>query len=132
MEMRILDSSDTDFWHSLELAHGASDGGADAKVMTVVQEILADVRKRGDEALMEYTARFDRLQVQSPADLEIPRERLKAALKRVSVEQRHTLEFSAERIRRYHEHQTLKSWAYLEDDGTVLGQKVTPLDRVGL
>ena len=132
MEIRTLDSQAADFWQALAEAQGTDTGGADARVLATVQAIIYDVRKRGDAALLEYTAQFDRVTLSSAEKLEIPRERLQESLRRISPEQRQTLEFSADRIKRYHEQQVLKSWAYLEDDGTVLGQKVTPLDRAGL
>ncbi|MEK6749350.1 MAG: histidinol dehydrogenase [Pseudomonadota bacterium] len=132
MEMRTLDSRDADFWQVLKDLHETGNSGADAQTMATVQDIITQVRKRGDAALLEYTARFDRMQLTSAAELEIPQARLDEALQRISKERRATLEFAAERIRHYHTQQKLESWAYLEDDGTVLGQKITPLDRVGL
>jgi histidinol dehydrogenase len=90
------------------------------------------VRERGDAALVEFTARFDGLQVGSMADLILPRERLELALTRITPAQRAALEKAADRVRIYHEKQKQDSWTYTEADGTVLGQKVTPLDRAGL
>ncbi len=90
------------------------------------------MRERGDAALVEYTARFDALQVNSMADLILDRARLELALERITDEQRAALEVAAERVTRYHEHQRQESWSYTEADGTVLGQQITPLDRAGL
>jgi len=97
-----------------------------------VLEIIKAVRERGDAALVELTQRFDGLQVASMADLILPRARLEQALERITPEQREALEIAAERVRSYHERQKQDSWTYTEADGTVLGQKVTPLDRAGL
>ena len=105
-----------------------SDDGVNERVL----EIIKAVRERGDAALVELTQRFDGLQVASMADLILPRARLEQALERITPEQREALEIAAERVRSYHERQKQDSWTYTEADGTVLGQKVTPLDRAGL
>ena len=100
-----------------------------------VAEILADVQARGDAAVLEYTARFDGLQADSVAALEITRDELKAAFDGLPAAQRHAIEFAARRVRSYHERQLQAcglSWQYRDEDGTLLGQKVTPLDRVGI
>ena len=100
-----------------------------------VADILADVKQRGDAAVLEYTARFDGLQATSMADLELTQAELKAALDSLPAVQRGALEAAAARVRRYHEAQKKasgESWAYRDEDGTLLGQKVTPLDRVGI
>ncbi len=104
----------------------------DAAVDATVSGILADVKKRGDEALLEYTRRFDHLDVASVAQLELPKSRLQQALRDLPAVQREPLEQAAERVRAYHEKQLAQSWSYTEPDGTLLGQKITPLDRVGL
>src|SRR5690606_35284945 len=101
-------------------------------IENVTRDILSDIRVRGDAALLDYTVRFDRVQAASIADLEIKRSDLAAALAGLPAKQRESLETAAQRIRAYHEHQRAQSWSYTEDDGTVLGQKITPLDRVGL
>ncbi|MBK1692694.1 histidinol dehydrogenase [Ectothiorhodospira mobilis] len=126
-----LDSSEADFRERLDRLL-AWEGVSDETVTRTVSEILADVRRRGDAALLEYTARFDRLQRPRVADLEIPPERLRRALEGLETEQRRALETAADRVRRYAEHQRLADWQYTEPDGTVLGQQITPLDRVGL
>ena len=100
-----------------------------------VAEILADVQARGDVAVLEYTARFDGLQADSVAALEITRDELKAAFEGLPAAQRDAIEFAARRVRSYHERQLQAcglSWQYRDEDGTLLGQKVTPLDRVGI
>jgi histidinol dehydrogenase len=105
---------------------------SDTAVQTTVENILRDVRARGDAALLEYSKRFDRLSVNNVTALELPHARLQQALSSVSDEARSALEQAAERIRHYHEKQKQESWQYREADGTVLGQKITPLQRVGI
>ena len=100
-----------------------------------VAEILADVKQRGDAAVLEYTARFDGLSAASVAALELTRDELKAAFEAITPAQRGALEAAAARVRSYHQRQLQAcglSWQYRDDDGTLLGQKVTPLDRVGI
>ncbi len=100
-----------------------------------VASILADVKKRGDAAVLEYTQRFDGVAAERVASLEIGRDELQAALQAVTSAQRHALEAAAQRVRSYHERQLEacgRSWSYRDADGTLLGQKVTPLDRVGI
>ncbi len=107
----------------------------DSAIEERVASILADVAQRGDAAVLEYTQRFDGLQADSVAALEIPQAELQAALKAITPEQRDALHAAAERVRSYHERQLEvcgKSWDYRDQDGTLLGQKVTPLDRVGI
>lgn len=100
-----------------------------------VAAILADVQARGDAAVLEYTQRFDGLTAASVASLEITRDELQAALQAITPAQRTALEAAAQRVRSYHERQLDacgRSWSYRDEDGTLLGQKVTPLDRVGI
>jgi len=104
----------------------------DEAIDRAAADILADVRRRGDEALLEYTRRFDRVQADSMAALEIPRADWQAALAALPAAQRNALETAAERVRDYHEHQRAETWTYTDAEGTMLGQQVTPLDRVGL
>jgi histidinol dehydrogenase len=124
-------SSDTDFKAKLD-ALLAFESAQDESVDRAVAAILADVKARGDAAVVEYTHRFDRLDVQSMAELELKPEDLQSALTDLPKAQREALEEAVRRVRSYHEHQPLQSWHYEEADGTLLGQKVTPLDRVGL
>lgn len=129
--IRRLNAADPDFAAHLDhlLAwESVSDDGVNQRVL----EIIKAVRERGDAALVEYTQRFDALEVASMADLILPRARLEQALERITAEQRAALEVAAERVRSYHEKQKQDSWRCSEADGTVLGQKVTPLDRAGL
>jgi histidinol dehydrogenase len=101
-------------------------------VLDAVQDILRNVRKQGDAALLAYTNRFDRRNLSDPNQFVIGADEIDQACTRVSQEQLQALELAAERIRRYHQRQVQETWQYTEDDGTVLGQKITPLDRVGL
>ena len=129
--IRRLNAADADFARHLDHLlswESVSDEGVNERVL----EIIKAVRERGDAALVELTQRFDGLQVASMADLILPRARLEQALERITREQREALEIAAERVRSYHERQKQDSWTYTEADGTVLGQKVTPLDRAGL
>jgi len=105
---------------------------ADEKLEATVAGILADVRKRGDAAVLEYTRKFDRMEVGSAAELELPQNELRAAFDGLPAEQRSALEQAAQRVTDYHKKQVQASWSYTEADGTLLGQQVTPLDRVGL
>ncbi|MGD9889406.1 MAG: histidinol dehydrogenase [Halothiobacillaceae bacterium] len=131
MNIKRLSTFEADFQTRLK-ALLAWDSAADEQIFTSVQNILRDVKTRGDAAVLEYTARFDRYAVQSMSELEVPQARMDAALERIPNAQRAALEQAAERIRRYAEHQKMESWSYREADGTLLGQQVTPLDRVGL
>jgi len=130
-EIRRLNSRDAGF--AAELARlTAIEAAQDESVERTVAQILADVRARGDAALLEHTRRLDGIDARSVAELEIPRSALATALDALSDDTRDALSTAAERIRRYHERQAVGSWQYTEPDGTVLGQQVTPLDRVGL
>ncbi len=105
---------------------------ADEKLEATVAAILADVKKRGDAAVLEYTRKFDRMPLADAAALELPRAELKTAFEGLPADQRSALEQAAQRVTSYHQKQVQASWNYLDDDGTMLGQQVTPLDRVGL
>ncbi|ODN66448.1 histidinol dehydrogenase [Methylophaga muralis] len=130
-QMSELNFQQADFWSKLsELL--AWEGVSDAAITETVRNILADVKQRGDQAVVEYSQRFDRVKATAMAELEIPLTRAAAALESIPAEQRQALEQAAERVRRYHEHQKQESWHYTEADGTLLGQQVTPLDRAGL
>ena len=107
----------------------------DAAIEQRVADILADVQKRGDAAVLDYTARFDGLEVASMAALELTQAELKAAFDAIPAAQRDALQAAAQRVRTYHDAQKKangESWSYRDEDGTLLGQKVTPLDRVGI
>ena len=131
MNVRRLKASDSDFQAQLQ-ALLAWESVSDDSVLTTVNEILKAIRQRGDQALLEYTGKFDRLQVDSVAELEMPADRLRQAFDGIAASEQHALQQAAARIRAYAEHQKMQSWQYTEDDGTVLGQQVSPLDRVGL
>jgi len=110
----------------------AYESAQDAGVEEATAAILQDVQERGDAALLEYTARFDRWSPASARALDVPPADARAALDGLAAPERQALETAAARIRTYHERQALASWRVEEPDGTVLGQQVTPLDRVGL
>ncbi|WP_291988174.1 histidinol dehydrogenase [Candidatus Accumulibacter sp. ACC007] len=133
--IKRLNSADADFTSRLD-ALLAFETTQDEAIETTVAAILADVKGRGDAAVLEYTQRFDGLHVSSMAQLETPQQALQEALHGLPLAQRQALEAAAKRVRSYHERQTLQSWQYEDDDaetrGTMLGQKITPLDRVGL
>ncbi|MCC6303085.1 MAG: histidinol dehydrogenase [Gammaproteobacteria bacterium] len=131
MDIKRLDTADPGFYSRLDELL-AWESVSDAGVNDTVRAILADVRRRGDAALLEYTRRFDRVEAATARDLEIPAARLRRALDGLAADQRADLELAAARVRAYHEHQKADSWTYTEADGTLLGQQVTPLDRVGL
>ena len=105
---------------------------ADEKLEATVAGILAEVRKRGDAAVLEYTLKFDRLSLASAAAMELSRAELRSAFDALPSEQRNALEQAAQRVTDYHRKQVQTSWSYTDADGTLLGQQVTPLDRVGL
>jgi len=126
-----LDTRDADFWQRLD-ALLAWESVSDAGVNDTVNKIIADVRARGDTALLEYTRRFDGWAPDGAAALQIPQTRLAQAWAAIDAAQRDALAHAAERIRAYAERQKTEGWTYTEADGTVLGQQVTPLDRVGL
>ncbi|TAL53772.1 histidinol dehydrogenase [Pandoraea sp.] len=135
MKIRKLDAAAADFPQQLSqlLAFEASE---DEAIERAVAAILADVKARGDDAVLEYTNNFDKLDATSMASLELPPGELEAALDGLEPKRRAALEAAAARVRAYHEKQRIEcgshSWQYTEADGTVLGQKVTPLDRVGI
>jgi histidinol dehydrogenase len=110
----------------------AFEAAQDESVERATAAILEDVQARGDAALLEYTARFDRWSPRSAADLLVAQGDARRALADLAHAEREALATAAARIRAYHERQVLSSWRVEESDGTVLGQKVTPLDRVGL
>ena len=105
---------------------------ADEKLEATVAAILADVKKRGDDAVLEYTRKFDRLPLANAAAMELSSAELKAAFDGLPADQRGALEQAAQRVTAYHQKQVQSSWSYTEADGTMLGQQITPLDRVGL
>jgi histidinol dehydrogenase len=131
MKIRRLDSQQANFDNELR-ALLAWESVSDDAVFTTVNEVLQAVRTRGDAALLEYSRRFDQLEAASVAELELPPERLQQAFESIPAAERDALSQAAERIRAYAGHQKLEDWQYTEADGTLLGQRVNPLDRVGL
>jgi histidinol dehydrogenase len=130
----VLRTTDPDFEARFQARlHWSAD--TDAAIERRVADILADVRARGDAAVVEYTNRFDGLNANGMAELELKQPELQAAFDGLPVVQRDALQAAAARVRRYHEAQKKangESWSYRDEDGTLLGQKVTPLDRVGI
>ena len=136
IQIRKLDSSQDGFQQSLDTLL-AFEAGTDAAIETSVAKILADVKTRGDAAVLEYTNRFDRIPHGGAAEMaafDISQAELQAALNGLPSAQREALQIAAQRIRAFHERQReeLRGFSYTEPDGTVLGQKITPLDRVGI
>ena len=134
LALRQLSTSDPGFEADFQrLLHWSAE--TDAAIEGRVAQIIADVRARGDAAVLELTARFDGLRATSMAALEIGPDELRVALERITPAQRAALEQATARVRSYHERQReacCRSWSYRDADGTLLGQKVTPLDRVGI
>jgi histidinol dehydrogenase len=131
LQLNLLDSRSAEFQAQLGRLL-AFEAAQDEGVEQVVAEILAQVRRRRDEALLAYTAQFDRVPAKSMAELEINRTELEQAFAGLGQARREALVQAAGRIRAYHERQLGESWSYVEEDGTRLGQQVTPLDRVGV
>jgi histidinol dehydrogenase len=130
-EICQLATSDNDFQQRLDELL-AWESVSDASVNNIVNEVLGNIRRRGDAALLEYTTRFDGWEAATASDLEVPLARLEQAWNNLPEAQQIALKHAADRVRDYHERQKGESWSYQEADGTLLGQKVTPLDRVGL
>ena len=129
--MQRLDTRAADFDTRLDaLTHWQEQ--LDQSVTETVTAIIADVASRGDAALLEYTARFDRLPVAAVAELEVSHQRQAAALETIDAQHREALEYAAERVRSYHQHQYQQSWQYRDDSGNLLGQQITPLSRAGI
>jgi histidinol dehydrogenase len=131
LRLRRLHSRDTKF--ESELARIVSfEAAQDDRIDATVARLIADVRARGDAALIEHTAIFDGVRAASMADLEISADEMRRAFEALPEDERAALATAATRIRAYHERQKLASWSFRESDGTELGQRVTPLDRVGV
>ena len=131
IKIATLTTQDEGFWKQLDTLL-AWDSVSDEAVLETVTDILQQVKQHGDSAVIEYTNRFDRMDSAAMSELEVSKERLQSALDSLNDEKRTALEKAASRVRAYANHQKMESWAYTEEDGTVLGQQVTPLDRVGL
>ncbi len=129
--MRRLSTTQPDFEQRLaELL--AFEAAQDPQIDVTVAAILADVKARGDAAVLEYTARFDGVKADTLAALEIPQSELQAALARIPAARRTALEAAVARVREYHQRQRAESWGYTDSDGNELGQQITALDRAGL
>ena len=131
MNIKRLSTKQTNFDAELNTLL-AFEETADEKLEATVASILTDVKRRGDAALLKYTQRFDRLTVNQASEFELPQAELRAAFDGLPAAQRTALEQAAQRVTAYHQKQLQSSWSYTEADGTLLGQQVTPLDRVGL
>ena len=131
ISVQRLDAAQPDFEQQLDRLL-AWESVSDDRVNTIVSEVIARVRAEGDAALVEFTNRFDRTSAASMQDLELGQARLQQALEGLPADQRTALEKAAERVRSYHERQKGESWQYTEADGTMLGQQITPMDRVGI
>lgn len=130
-QIRTLDSQQADFTQAMDDLL-SWESVSDHQVQQTVLDILHQIKSRGDDAVIEFSNRFDRLQVNSMTQLEIGQEQLQAALDGLPETQRSALLEAAARVRRYHDKQRSESWQYQEEDGTVLGQQVTAMDRVGI
>ena len=129
--MKRLSTQSPQFQQELQ-ALLAFETAQDPKIDQIVADICADVQRRGDAAVIEYTNRFDGTQAQTMADLTLSQDDLKAAFFRLPENVRTALQTAAERVQSYHQHQKQESWSYTDADGTLLGQQIMPLDRVGI
>ena len=130
-DIKRLNSSEEDFYAQLDSLL-AREEASDGQVAKTVGDIISAIRSRGDDALLEFTNRFDRMQAGSVEELEISKFKLLEALDTIPTEQRDALERAASRVQAYAERQKVESWSYKEADGTLLGQQVTALERAGL
>lgn len=131
MNIKRLTTTQPDYQEQMDTLL-AWEGVSDDQVNSTVKDVLKNIRSRGDEALVEYTNKFDRMNVSSMKELTFSKEQIEAAYNNIPADQREALEIAADRVRSYHQHQVMESWSYTEDDGTLLGQQITALDRVGL
>lgn len=131
LQINRLDTNQSDFDEQLtELL--AWESVSDKSVQQTVQDIVGNVRARGDEALLQYSCQFDGLDIKAADQLVISKERLQQAYEAVTDAEREALTVAANRVKAYHEHQKQQTWTYEEADGTLLGQQITALDRVGI
>ncbi|MCW8986944.1 MAG: histidinol dehydrogenase [Gammaproteobacteria bacterium] len=131
MNIKRLKTSQDDYQSQMDTLL-AWEGVSDDQVNATVKDVLKNIRQRGDEALIEYTNKFDRMNVASMSELTFTQKQIDDAYNNIPPDQREALELAAERVRSYHKHQIMESWSYTESDGTLLGQQITALDRVGL
>ncbi len=131
LNITSLNYSDADFYKQLDQVL-AWDASIDGDIAKIVADILNDVKQRGDAAVLEYTNKFDRMSLSDASEYELNKSQLQQALASIDPAQREALELAAERVRHYAEHQKVEAWSFTEADGTVLGQSVNAMDRVGL
>jgi len=131
MKIKTLKLADSNFYQSLESAL-SFDEEDNSQIQQTVKDIVQAVKANGDQALLEFTKKFDKVDLDNPSDLELPSSILKEAYDSLDTSTQNALNESAQRIKNYHEKQVQDSWSYEEEDGTVLGQKITALDSVGL
>ena len=131
LKLSSLNYADSDFYQKLDILL-AWEASIDGDVAKIVADILMDVKKRGNAAVIEYTNKFDRMNLSDASQFELDKTQLQQALDSLDADKREALETASQRIRQYAEHQKLESWSYTEADGTVLGQSVNAMDRVGL
>ena len=131
MKIKTLKLADSNFYQSLENAL-SFDEEDNSQIQQTVKDIVQAVKANGDQALLEFTKKFDKVDLDNPSDLELPSIILKEAYDSLDTSTQNALNESAQRIKNYHEKQVQDSWSYKEEDGTVLGQKITALDSVGL
>ena len=129
--MKLLNTQSADFQSALQ-ALLAFETAQDPKIDQIVADICADVQKRGDAAVIEYSNRFDSTSAQSMADLTLTQADLQAAFERLPANVQTALQQSATRVESYHQRQKMQSWHYTDEDGTLLGQQISALDRVGI
>ena len=110
----------------------AWESASNEEVVRSVEKIINDVKVNGDASVLDYTNQFDSIKAESISELIVSKERLKESFVNLAIEQKNALLTAAERIKSYHQNQVQESWSYTEDDGTMLGQKITPLERAGL
>ena len=131
MKIKTLKLAESNFYQSLENAL-SFDEEDNSQIQQTVKDIIQDVKANGDHSLLEFTKKFDKVDLDNPSDLELPSSILKEAYDSLDTSTQNALNESAQRIKNYHEKQVQDSWSYKEEDGTVLGQKITALDSVGL
>ena len=124
-------SQDRDFDSKLNFLI-AWESASNEQVGRSVEKIINDVKVNGDVSVLDYTNKLDSLKAESIAELIVSKESLKESFDNLAIEQKNALLTAAERIKSYHQNQVQESWSYLEDDGSMLGQKITPLERAGL
>ncbi len=131
LNITSLNYSDADFYKQLDQVL-AWDASMDGDIAKIVADILSDVKQRGNAAVIEYTNKFDRMSLSDASEFELDKTQLQQALESIDSVQREALETAASRVRNYAEHQKVESWSFTEADGTLLGQSVNAMDRVGL